>query len=80
MLESAISSLYSILWLFSTSVFRVDIVLTQESDLSIRGLRNRSSSMGVMIDSQLPYLVGLDDDVLSTGIVIFHLKVSFSCI
>ncbi|WAR20590.1 STAR9-like protein, partial [Mya arenaria] len=45
-----------------------------ESDLSIRGLRNRSSSMGVMIDSQLPYLVGMDDDVLSTGIVIFHLK------
>lgn len=33
--------------------------------------------MGVMIDSQLPYLVGMDDDVLSTGIVIFHLKVTF---
>ncbi|XP_053404539.1 uncharacterized protein LOC123566392 isoform X3 [Mercenaria mercenaria] len=48
--------------------------IMKESDLSIRGLPNRSSSMGVMIDSQLPYLVGMDDDVLSTGIVIFHLK------
>ncbi|KAH3846090.1 hypothetical protein DPMN_088384 [Dreissena polymorpha] len=27
-----------------------------------------------MIDSQLPYLVGIDDDILSTGIVIFNLK------
>ena len=48
----------------------------QESDLSIRGLHNRTSSMGVMIDSQLPYLVAMDDDILSTGICIFHLKVS----
>ncbi|XP_060557466.1 uncharacterized protein LOC132717901 isoform X3 [Ruditapes philippinarum] len=48
--------------------------IMKESDLSIRGLHNQSSSMGVMIDSQLPYLIGMDDDVLSTGIVIFHLK------
>ena len=31
--------------------------------------------MGVMIDSQLPYLVAMDDDILSTGVCIFHLKV-----
>ncbi|XP_062569884.1 LOW QUALITY PROTEIN: uncharacterized protein LOC134231950 [Saccostrea cucullata] len=45
----------------------------KESDLSIRGLKH-SSSMGVMIESQMPHLVGMDDDVLSTGVTIYHLK------
>ncbi|XP_076464871.1 uncharacterized protein LOC143296707 isoform X2 [Babylonia areolata] len=48
--------------------------LMKESDLSIRGLGGRSSSLGVVIDSQLPHLIGLHEDVLSTGVIIFHLK------
>lgn len=48
--------------------------IIKESDLSIRGLKH-SSSMGVMIESQMPHLVGMDDDILSTGVTIYHLKV-----
>ncbi|XP_003475495.1 stAR-related lipid transfer protein 9 isoform X2 [Cavia porcellus] len=29
---------------------------------------------GVVIDSRLPHLMALDDDVLSTGVVLYHLK------
>lgn len=48
--------------------------IMKESDLSIRGLKH-SSSMGVMIESQMPHLVDMDDDILSTGVTIYHLKV-----
>ncbi|KAL3874645.1 hypothetical protein ACJMK2_037627, partial [Sinanodonta woodiana] len=48
--------------------------LIMESDMSIRGLGNRSSSMGVLIDSQLPYLIGMGADILSTGVHMYHLK------
>ncbi|KAJ8309142.1 hypothetical protein KUTeg_014016 [Tegillarca granosa] len=48
--------------------------IIKESDLSIRGLNKRTSSMGVLIESQLPHLVGMDDDILSTGVMIYHLK------
>lgn len=34
--------------------------------------RNRAR---VVIDSSLPHLMALEDDVLSTGIVLYHLKV-----
>ena len=37
-------------------------------------LGRRSSSMGVIVDSHLPHLIGIDDDVLSTGVVMYHLK------
>lgn len=30
---------------------------------------------GVVIDSSLPHLMALEDDVLSTGVVLYHLKV-----
>jgi hypothetical protein len=30
---------------------------------------------GVVIDSSLPHLLVLEDDVLSTGVVLYHLKV-----
>ena len=33
--------------------------------------RNRAR---VVIDSSLPHLMALEDDVLSTGIVLYHLK------
>lgn len=39
-----------------------------------RGPR-KASSMGVIVDSHLPHLVGIDDDILSTGVIIYHLKV-----
>ena len=39
-----------------------------------RGPR-KASSMGVIVDSQLPHLVGIDDDILSTGVIIYHIKV-----
>jgi hypothetical protein len=31
--------------------------------------------MGVLIDSQMPHLIGMDNDILSTGVIIYHLKV-----
>ncbi|XP_033735090.1 uncharacterized protein LOC117323766 [Pecten maximus] len=46
----------------------------RDSDLSIRGLRGKSNSMGVLIESQMPHLVGMDDDILSTGVTIYYLK------
>ena len=42
--------------------------------MSIRPLTRRSCSMGVIVDSQLPHLLCMDDDILSTGIVMYHLK------
>lgn len=39
-----------------------------------RGPR-KASTMGVVVDSQLPHLVGMDDDILSTGVIIYHLRV-----
>ncbi|XP_060080344.1 uncharacterized protein LOC132559734 [Ylistrum balloti] len=46
----------------------------RDSDLSIRGLKGKSNSMGVLIESQMPHLVGMDDDILSTGVTIYYLK------
>ena len=34
----------------------------QESDIMIRRGPRKASSMGVIVDSQLPHLVGIDDD------------------
>ncbi|KAI8482621.1 stAR- lipid transfer, partial [Branchiostoma belcheri] len=45
-------------------------VMGRETRLGIR----RPSSVGVIVESQLPHLIGMDDDMLSTGIVIYHLK------
>ena len=42
-----------------------------------RGPR-KASTMGVVVDSQLPHLVGMDDDILSTGVIIYHLRVGFT--
>lgn len=30
---------------------------------------------GVTIDSSLPHLMAMDDDILSTGVVLYHLRV-----
>ncbi|KAJ6625436.1 hypothetical protein lerEdw1_014787, partial [Lerista edwardsae] len=33
---------------------------------------------GVMIDSNLPHLMAMDDDILSTGVVLYHLRIQVS--
>lgn len=35
----------------------------------------RKEGLGVILDSELPHLIGIDDDILSTGIMLYHLKV-----
>ncbi|KAK3093196.1 hypothetical protein FSP39_012500 [Pinctada imbricata] len=34
----------------------------------------RKEGLGVVLDSNLPHLIGIDDDILSTGIMLYHLK------
>ncbi|KAM4607372.1 uncharacterized protein kif16bb isoform 2-T2 [Polymixia lowei] len=34
----------------------------------------RKEGSGVVLDSQLPHLIGFDEDLLSTGIILYHLK------
>uniref|UniRef100_UPI00358FFF93 kinesin-like protein KIF16B n=1 Tax=Myxine glutinosa TaxID=7769 RepID=UPI00358FFF93 len=34
----------------------------------------RMEGIGVVLDSELPHLIGIDDDLLSTGIILYHLK------
>ena len=36
----------------------------------------RKDGIGVVLDSELPYLLALHDDILSTGMKLYHLKVS----
>uniref|UniRef100_A0A3Q2PIZ3 Kinesin family member 16B n=1 Tax=Fundulus heteroclitus TaxID=8078 RepID=A0A3Q2PIZ3_FUNHE len=36
----------------------------------------RKEGIGVVLDSELPHLIGIDDDLLSTGIILYHLKVA----
>jgi kinesin family protein 16B len=36
----------------------------------------RKAGRGVVLDSDRPHLVGIDDDRLSTGVTLYHLKVS----
>lgn len=35
----------------------------------------RKAGLGVVLDSDIPHLVGIDDDLLSTGVTLYHLKV-----
>ena len=34
----------------------------------------KRTGLGVILDSDQPHLVGIDEDVLSTGIILYHLK------
>lgn len=43
----------------------------QEETLALR-----KAGSGVVLDSQLPHLIGIDEDLLSTGIILYHLKVN----
>ena len=38
-------------------------------------MRLQQEGVGIKMDSVLPHLVLVDDDLLSTGIVVYHLKV-----
>ena len=49
------------------------IIITQEETLALR-----KEGIGVVLDSELPHLIGIDDDLLSTGIILYHLKVWLS--
>ncbi|XP_012936774.1 kinesin-like protein KIF16B [Aplysia californica] len=42
--------------------------------LQDKNLALRQEGLGVILDSTLPHLIGIDDDVLSTGIKLYHLK------
>ena len=42
--------------------------------MTVRTLTHRTNSKGIIVESQLPHLIGMDDDILSTGIVMYHLK------
>ncbi|XP_070576450.1 uncharacterized protein [Ptychodera flava] len=43
--------------------------IMQECNVGIR-----RSNVGVIVESELPHLIGMDDDLLSTGIILYHLK------
>nr|CAD7257427.1 unnamed protein product [Timema shepardi] len=45
------------------------MILQEQKDLGLR-----KSGLGVVLDSDMPHLVGIDDDVLSTGVTLYHLK------
>ncbi|XP_028845040.1 uncharacterized protein kif16bb [Denticeps clupeoides] len=34
----------------------------------------RKEGNGVVLDSELPHLIGIDDDLLSTGVILYHLR------
>jgi len=40
-----------------------------------KSLALRKEGSGIVLDSQLPYLFCIDDNVLRTGLVLYHLKV-----
>ena len=40
-------------------------------DLAVKG-----EGVGVAVDSEVPHLVAIDNDVCSTGVMLYHLRVS----
>ncbi|XP_072513245.1 kinesin-like protein KIF16B isoform X2 [Salminus brasiliensis] len=45
-----------------------------ETQNILKTLALRKEGIGVVLDSELPHLIGIDDDLLSTGIILYHLK------
>ncbi|GAB6021726.1 Kinesin-like protein kif16b [Chamberlinius hualienensis] len=39
-----------------------------------KALGLRKAGMGIVLDSDMPHLIGIDDDILSTGVTLYHLK------
>ena len=52
-------------------IVSVYCILQEQDTLALR-----KEGLGVVLDSALPHLIGIDDDILSTGIMLFHLKVN----
>ncbi|KFO29029.1 Kinesin-like protein KIF16B [Fukomys damarensis] len=48
--------------------------LTEVMSHDEQTLALRKEGIGVVLDSELPHLIGIDDDLLSTGIILYHLK------
>ncbi|ESO93536.1 hypothetical protein LOTGIDRAFT_118976 [Lottia gigantea] len=44
-------------------------ILQEQSNLGLR-----KEGVGIVLDSSLPHLIGIDDDRLSTGVMLYHLK------
>ncbi|XP_022186213.2 kinesin-like protein Klp98A [Nilaparvata lugens] len=38
------------------------------------GLRKAGAGAGIVLDSDMPHLIGIDDDLLSTGVTLYHLN------
>lgn len=57
------------------SLFLALFAVTQENDMTIRRPVGSSGSGGLVLESQLPHLIGMDEDILNTGIFIYNLKV-----
>lgn len=51
---------------------------TQQILQEQKALGLRKSGLGVVLDSDMPHLVGIDDNLLSTGVTLYHLKVGLS--
>ena len=47
----------------------VNYILKEQNALALK-----RTGLGVILDSDQPHLVGIDEDVLSTGIILYHLK------
>ncbi|CAH2094852.1 unnamed protein product [Euphydryas editha] len=47
---------------------------TQQILQEQKALGLRKSGLGVVLDSDMPHLVGIDDNLLSTGVTLYHLK------
>lgn len=45
--------------------------MVQERELALH-----SEGVKMMVASELPHFIGVDDDILSTGVVLYHLAVS----
>lgn len=41
-----------------------------------KALGLRKAGMGIVLDSEMPHLIGINDDLFSTGITLYHLKVN----
>lgn len=49
-------------------------ILSEQQALGLR-----KAGQGVVLDSDRPHLVGIDDDLRSTGVTLYHLKVGRLC-
>ncbi|KAK0140643.1 Kinesin-like protein KIF16B [Merluccius polli] len=59
-------------WWETENILKDTLQLTKNQHEEILALRKEGS--GVVLDSQLPHLIGIDKDLLSTGVIIYHLK------